>query len=307
MSGMPQMIAVRRLWPGLYPEEQFDLPVEQADAAIASGLVFPMMPDSDPITSGSLSAVIRSRLDVDGEFGGLAKAATAYARRTRNVGLLHSVVTAVPGRIAPAGFTLERFRADYGSPPWYDTAPSWNGRARDPRAVHLAEHIDRRRAELLVTVFESIRREPTVATGFVPATGARTCVPGDVWWFFEAATVDMRTGGLILGEATLFLDVVVEPVLPKPPPRLSVAAIEQFVTTFAGEMLAAGRRFSASELLLAAAAEGVGPSANVVTGTLRRLKPTAWARRGRRSAVEVPTSIEIAAAAGQAREAVNHR
>ena len=294
-----QPVAVRRLWPGLYDFEQFELPAEQAAAAIASGLVLPIIPDSDPVTSGPLAAVIRSHIEVDGELAGLARAAAAYAQRTRNVGLLHTVVTAMPRRIAPAGFTAERLRAEYGEGPWYDTPPSWSGHVRDPRAVLLVEHIDRRRAELLVEVFDNIRHGRLIATGIQAATGARTCVPGDLWRS-EAVALDMRASGLLVGEATVFCGVEVRS--PPPAPRsASRSALDRFTRGFGTAMEAAGRTCVISEIIGAARQHlGAAVSAREVEAAIRRVSPPALAGPGRRPAALVPTTAEIDAAARQA-------
>ena len=302
LAGQP--VAVRRLWPGLYPDETFELPAEQADAAIASGLVFPMMPDGDHITAGPLAPVIRSRLAADGELTGLARATTAYAQRTKNVGLLHTVVTAVPGRIAPAGFTPDRFRADYGEPPWYDTPPSWNGCVRDPRAALLVEHIDRRRAELLVEVFDNIRHGRLIATGLQAATGGRTRVPGDVWWS-EAATVDMRTSGLLVGEATVFCGVEVRSPAAAARAPFSETIARRFISQFAQALEASGRVFSTAEVTTVLQREYPNApmtSAKQIARLLRELRPAGWANGGRRPIFQVPSASELAAATDAARQ-----
>jgi hypothetical protein len=206
----------------------------------------------------------------------------------------------LPPTIAPAIFTP----ATLGERP--PPAPEWRVGTVNPWAEWLAENIQHRIGELLTETFDTLRAGRLTAIGFVAASGSHAAVPASLW-ASTSIWLDVRVSGLLAGATPLFIAVVVQPPAPKPAPRVSAAIVERFVTIFAGEMLAAGRRFSSAELALAAEAEGVGPSANVVTETLRRLKPSAWARRGRRSAAEVPTPIEIAAAARQAREAVNHR
>ena len=301
-------VVVCRLWPGLYSEERFELPAGQAEAAIAAGHVFPV-PDGGPVAGGSLVAMIRSRLEGDPELTGLLVTTAKYAGRTRNVGLTRCVASLLPRQLRPSHFTPERFRAEHGERPeagWYDNPPQWSAGVRDPRALCLAHHLRRRRDELLVNVFAEVRDGRLEATGFVGATGARTFIAADLW-SSAAVTLDLRDSALVAGNVTLFAAVEVEPVLSKPAPAISAASVEAFVVAFAGALLAAGRRFSARELALAAENEAIGASARAVTDTLRRLKPTAWARRGRRSAVQIPTPIEIADAARQAREAVNRR
>jgi hypothetical protein len=297
-------VSVRRLWPGLYPQgETFELPADQADAAIAAGLVIPVLPDGGPVTAGPLGDVIRARFEADGELAGLLATAAKYAGRTRNAGLLRCLASLLPRRLRPADFTPGRFRAEHGERPldgWYSRPPQWNGGTRDPRALCLAQHLDRRRDELLVDVFEPIQDGQSVARGRPAGSPVVPIdIPADV--FGVASTrLDLLRNQLAFGDIPAFVDITVQP----PPARTaSRSALDRFVAGFDAAMLASGRRYVVSELV-AAARQQLGPavSAREVDGALKRGSVAAWAGSGRRPGYVAPSAAELTCAARQAAE-----
>lgn len=113
----------------------------------------------------------------------------------------------LPQLIRPADFTVEAVEA-LSSPPRVS-------HLNDQRAALLAHRIRHRLVAILADTFGDLRAGVLVGTGILPATGARTCVPGGVWWSPpEAVALEMRTSGLLAGEATVFCGVEVRSPTP---------------------------------------------------------------------------------------------
>lgn len=287
------VVSMRRLWPGRYPEGPFELPADEAEVAMAAGLVIPMLPDGEPVTVGPLGKVIRSALACDAE---LRELATTAARSRGSV--LRGAV-APPRRIAPASFADERFRVVYGDRPeegWYCRPPQWTSDVRNPGRVLLARHIARRRAELLTDVFERLRSGQIATVATAPATGLRASVSADVW-SSPGVVLDLRDSALWAGQAAVFLGVEAAPSRPRGASR---SAIEQSVAAFDAAMLEAERRFTVGELVDAARTVLGDVSGLEIEAALRRAPVSARAGTGRRPARETPTAAELADAAGRA-------
>jgi hypothetical protein len=168
--------AVRRLWPGSRGEENPEagaivrVRLSIAIRMVLAGEALPVFAD-DPGAppSGTLVAAIRTALRNDAELHGLLIGARAYAfhdagRRAnaqRRAGeRLRQIIGGLPRALCPASYSGKGFTNTFGAEPpggWYAAPEALPFCDRDRKAELLAHHCRRRRFQLLVRLFETLR------------------------------------------------------------------------------------------------------------------------------------------------------
>jgi hypothetical protein len=231
-------VPVRRLWPGALRDENPEagtiirVPAGLAIRMVLAGEVLPAFADDGAgPAAGSLVEVIRSALRNDAELYGLLVGARAYAfhgagpemAAQRRAGeRLRRIIGGLPRALRPASYSAEGFEQAFGVEPadgWYAAPEALPFRDRDRKAELLAHHCRRRRLQLLVRFFDSLRNGQATARGQLPC-GLSIDVPSEIW----AATnvvVDLVTGAVTSDRSPLFDHVE---VARRGPATLGVAA-----------------------------------------------------------------------------------
>jgi hypothetical protein len=237
-------VPVRRLWPGPRGEENAEagalvrVPSGLAVRMVLAGEALPAFADdgAEP-PSGPLVEAIRSALREDAEFYALLVAARAYAfhragpemdAQRRAGERMRRITGGLPRALRPASYSAPAFAQTFGAEPvggWYAAPEALRFRDRDPKAELLAHHCRRRRFQVLMRFFDSLRAGHATACGQLPC-GLSLDVPHEIW---SATTVilDLATGAVTSDHWPLFDHIEVAPPQAPParePAELAVAA-----------------------------------------------------------------------------------
>jgi hypothetical protein len=237
-------VPVRRLWPGARWEENAKagaivrVPSGIAVRMVLAGAalsVFADDPGAPP--SGTLVAAIRAALRNDGELHALLIGARAYAfhdagrradARQRAGERLRQIIGGLPRALCPAPYSADGFTNTFGAAPargWYAAPEALPFQTRDRKAELLAHHCRRRRYQLLVRFFDSLRGGQTAAGGQLPC-GLTIDVPPEIWSATNVI-IDLITGAVASDQRPLFDNIEVAPPqapLAPEPAELAVAA-----------------------------------------------------------------------------------
>jgi hypothetical protein len=236
-------VPVRRLWPGSRGEENAEagaiirVPSSIAVRMVLAGEALPVFADGKSAPpSGALVAAIRTALRNDAEIYALIIAARAYAlqdaggaaARRRAGERLRQIIGGLPRALCPASYSAGGFTNTFGAAPaggWYAAPEALPFQTRDRKAELMAHHCRRRRFQLLVRFFDSLRDGQAWARGQLPC-GLTIDVPPELWSATNVI-VDLITGVVTSDQRPLFDRIEVAPPqapLAPEPAELAVAA-----------------------------------------------------------------------------------